>query len=69
MAFCATYETACMYGGAERFADEAACLSYYDDAAAGCQTCITMHVGFVATMGVSHCPHAMGAGPCSGPCM
>jgi hypothetical protein len=70
IAFCDRFETTCEYdsGDAERYDDEAACTTYYDEAAVGCVGCIDTHLTNAETMGLNHCPHAMGMGPCNGPC-
>ena len=69
-AFCAMFDEVCGYDDTEdnRFDDQEACTGFYNDGSAGCQECITMHLMLAEEMGLNHCPHTMGQGPCSGPC-
>ncbi len=70
--FCSGYETTCGYddSAANRFDDEAACLSFYEGAATGCVTCIETHLTNAMGGNVElHCPHATGVeAPCLTPC-
>jgi len=64
IAFCGRYETTCMFGGADRYTDEAACVDAYDND--GQSACYETHLtnaenGDAAT----HCPHATGIGLCN----
>jgi hypothetical protein len=61
-AFCADYDTTCGFGNADRFADEADCLAYFEGASAGCQGYMTQHLGFASADPAVHCPHACGTG-------
>jgi hypothetical protein len=64
IAFCASYATTCMFGGAERYPDEAACLDAYDTS--GQSGCYETHLTNAKTMGAAtHCPHATGIGLCN----
>jgi hypothetical protein len=64
IAFCASYATTCMFGGADRYADEAECHNAYDTS--GHSDCYELHLmnaenGNAAT----HCPHATGIDQCN----
>jgi hypothetical protein len=63
--FCALYDTTCGYGGADRYADEGACLDAYENS--GQSACYEMHLGFAIDMDdpATHCPHATGIGQCT----
>ena len=64
IAFCASYATTCMFGGAGRYTDEAACLDAYDTS--GHSDCYETHLTNAKTMGAAtHCPHATGIGLCN----
>jgi hypothetical protein len=63
--FCDEYETNCGFGGANRFADLAACLAAFDGFTESRKTCVEMHVGFASGDPTTHCPHAMGQAPCN----
>jgi hypothetical protein len=63
--FCDKYEADCGYGMDDRYEDEAACIAAFDAAGMGCQTCWTMHLGFVESMGLQHCAHACNDDQCN----
>lgn len=65
MAFCQEYDTVCTFGGQDRYADEAACLTAYDTS--GQSACYETHLGFAVDMNdtTTHCPHATGIGLCN----
>ncbi len=68
-AYCTGYETTCGYSSStDRFADAAACTSYYDSASMACTTCMAEHLGYASMDADTHCPHATGMGPCAGDC-
>ena len=62
IAFCNDYETICTFGGDDRWADEAACLTAFDTS--GESACYTTHLGLAAGDAETHCPHATGIGEC-----
>lgn len=61
--FCRDYQTICTFGGVDRYADEAACLTAFDTS--GQSACYTTHLGLAATNATTHCPHATGIGECT----
>jgi len=64
IAFCDRYETTCTFGGANRYADEAACLDAYDTS--GQSACYETHLANAeAGDAATHCPHATGIGLCN----
>jgi len=65
---CAMNEETCGFGEADRHADEAACLAFYDTHTAACQECIMTHLGLAADNAETHCPHTLGMGPCNAAC-
>ena len=69
-AFCATYQTKCGFGTSMHYASQDACMTYYEDASAGCLTCITTHLGLAPTddMTSVHCTHAAGFDTCDPSC-
>ncbi|MGE0327765.1 MAG: hypothetical protein AB7K71_18735 [Polyangiaceae bacterium] len=64
-AFCAEYETTCTFGGTDRYADNAACISAYEGYDAGRQACVEMHLNLASNDATTHCPHATGQAPCN----
>ena len=66
--FCDRYETTCMFGGNERYADESACETAYDGYSAAKQECVRTHLtnamGMMPTDVMVHCPHATGLTIC-----
>jgi hypothetical protein len=62
--FCNQYETTCTFGGAMRFADEAACLTGYDGFSASRKTCVEDHLDLAPSDTGMHCPHATGLSTC-----
>ena len=69
MAFCAAYETACTFGGVDRFSDAFYCAIEYKSFCPARQTCVEDHLGLVdvadQTTVTTHCPHATGLTACS----
>jgi hypothetical protein len=65
IAFCQEYDNVCTFGGQDRHADEAACLTAYDDS--GQAACYETHLGYAVDMNAAatHCPHATGIGLCN----
>ncbi|MCA9627635.1 MAG: hypothetical protein KC766_08220 [Myxococcales bacterium] len=66
-AFCAKYETVCTYGGADRYADETACISAYEGYDSMRQGCVEKHLQNAVDESnpTLHCPHATGQAPCN----
>ena len=63
-AFCTLYASSCGMGMADRYEDCATCAAAFDAADMPCKTCWDQHLGFVSSMGVSHCPHACDSSQC-----
>ncbi len=69
IAYCTGYSAVCTYSSdANRFDDERTCARFYDAASAACRACLATHQELAGTEPATHCPHAMGMGPCEGDC-
>ena len=71
ISFCEDYETACGFGGADRYQTQGFCEGAFDSFDEARQRCVEQHVGFAAAGDPgTHCLHAAGQADATGysPC-